>query len=368
MNHDETTYRGSLPKNVAALRTWHDAGPGEAALEPELQIVDPHHHLFGETTDAQYYRRPDLERDLKGGHRIVGTVYVEAYASGWRTSGPEHLRPVGEVEMIAGRVAGPANTPYGHCEVAAGIVAHADLTLGHAVNEVLEAQVDAAQGRLRGIRQLAAHDDGLVGRFIQHLPKQHLLADAGFRAGLAQLHRHGLTFDVWIYHHQMRELIELVDSLPKTTFILDHVGGLIGVGEFRSEREAAFDAWREDLRRLAARPNVFVKVGGMGMPVFGFGFEHRTQPPTSTELAQAWRPLIEVVLEAFGTQRCMFESNFPVDRQSCGYTELWNAFKLATRSLSPSERGDLFHRTACRVYRLELDTWSRRHATCCTAT
>jgi predicted TIM-barrel fold metal-dependent hydrolase len=357
MNHDDsTTYRGSLPKNAAALSTWHDTGPGEAALEPALPIVDPHHHLFGETTDAQYYRRSDLEGDLAGGHRIVGTVYVEAYSSGWRTSGPEHLRPVGEVEIIASQVAGPANTAHGHCEVAAGIVAHADLTLGQGVNEVLEAQLDAAQGRLRGIRQVAAHDDGLVGHFIQHLPKRHLLADTGFRAGLAQLHRHGLSFDVWIYHHQMRELIELVDCFPQTTFILDHVGGLIGVGEFRSQREAVFASWREDLGRLAARPNVYVKIGGMGMPVSGFGFEHRTRPPTSGELAQAWLPLIEVVLDAFGTKRCMFESNFPVDRQSCGYTELWNAFKLATRCLSPDERSDVFHRTACLAYRLKLNT------------
>jgi predicted TIM-barrel fold metal-dependent hydrolase len=317
--------------------------------------VDPHHHLFGEDMDALYYRRAELERDLAGGHRIIGTVYVEAYGSGWRTTGPEHLRPVGEVETIVGKAAGPVRTVSGYCEIAAGIVAYADLTLGHAVAEVLEAHLAAAQGRLRGVRHISARDDGLVGRFIKHLPRKHQLGDNAFRTGLGQLSKHGLSFDVWIYQHQLNELIELVDHLPDTTFVLDHVGGLIGVGEYRSERAAVFAGWKQKVQDLARRPNVCVKVGGMGMPVFGFGFEHRQRPATSVELAQAWQPLIDVCLDAFGTKRCMFESNFPVDHQSCGYTELWNAFKLATRGMSSEERGDLFHRTACSVYRLPLD-------------
>ncbi len=349
---DLASYRGSMPRSTEELLAWHGKAQKEEALEPDLPIVDPHHHLFGNDTDSHYYRLSDLERDLTGGHRIVGTVYVEAYGAGWRKIGPQALRPVGEVERIVEICATPLATRYGPCTVAAGIVAHADLTLGHAVTEVLEAHAAAAQGRLRGVRQLAARDDGLVGRFIKELPRQHLLMNPDFRIGLSQLKKHGLSFDVWVYHHQLHELIDLADSAPETPIVLDHVGGLIGVGEFRSDRAAVVAQWKNDLRKLAERPNVYVKVGGMSMPVFGFGFEQRERPATSAELAQAWQPLIDTCIDTFGTRRCMFESNFPVDNQSCGYTELWNAFKLATRSLSPDERNDLFYRTACQVYRL----------------
>lgn len=353
MNDDDlTSYRGSMPKNTEALRSWHGRVQKEAALEPELPIVDPHHHLYGAVGDSHHYRLDDLARDLAGGHRIVKTVYVEAYGSGWHTTGPEHLRPVGEVESILEKTAMPIRTAHGTCEVAAGIVAHADLTLGEAVTEVLEAHVRAGQGRLRGVRHIAAHDDGLVGRFIKEMPRKDLLMDGNFRTGLAQLKKYGLSFDAWVYHHQLDELIQLADSCPETPIVLNHVGGLIGVGEFRSERASILAQWKGKLRALAERPHVYVKVGGMGMPVFGFGFEHQERPATSAQLAQAWQPLIDTCIDAFGTGRCMFESNFPVDKQACGYTELWNAFKLATRSLSADERSDMFYRTACWVYRL----------------
>lgn len=345
---DLTRYAGSMPRSTERLGDWHGSTLREEALEPELPIVDPHHRLFGDVADTQYYRPVDLARDLSGGHRIVKTVYVEAYRSGWRKAGPEHLRPVGEVEQMVGRLAVPVPTPRGPCEVAAGIVAHVDLTLGHAVSEVQEAHAIAARGHLRGVRHMTAHDDGLVGRFI----KEDLLMDASFRAGFSQLKSHGLSFDAWVYHHQLGELIDLADSYPDTPIVLDHVGGLIGVGEYRSARVATFAGWKLRMRELAARPNVLVKVGGMGMPVFGFGFEHRERPATSAELALAWRPIVETCIDMFGTQRCMFESNFPVDRQSCGYTELWNAFKRITHAMTAQERDDLFHRTACRVYRL----------------
>ncbi|CAE6843156.1 amidohydrolase family protein [Paraburkholderia domus] len=352
---DLASYRGSMPRNTRELQKWHRSVERESALEPELRIVDPHHHLYGVATDTQHYRLTDLESDLNGGHRVVGTVYVEAYGTGWLETGPTHLRPVGEVEMIVEKVAGPVTTEHGICEVAAGIVAHADLTLGSAVTEVLEALLEAGQGRLRGVRHMTACDDGLVGRFIKEMPRKHLLNDASFQRGLAQFGKYGLSFDVWSYHHQLAEVIELVDRFPGTPIVLNHVGGLIGVGEYRSERGEVFAQWQDDLRRLAERPNVFVKVGGMGMPVFGFGFEHRGRPALSVELTQAWQPLIDACVDAFGTKRCMFESNFPVDNQTCGYTELWNAFKLATRSMSFDERSDMFYRTACTVYRLGMD-------------
>lgn len=341
-----------MPKSTEDLLKWHGSAPREEVLEPELPMIDPHHHLFGEVTDTHYYRLSDFERDLADGHCIVKTVYVEAFEPGWHKTGPEHLRPVGEVEKIVKSAAMPLPTRHGHCEIAAGIVAHADLTRGYAVAEVLEAHLAAAKGRLRGVRQMIAHDDGLVGQFIQQMPKKHLLMDTQFRAGFSRLQSHGLSFDVWGFHHQLDELIHLVDSYPATTVVLDHVGGLLGVAEYRSDRGAVLARWKAQLLKLAERPNVYAKIGGMGTPHSGFGFEHHQRPGTSAQLAEAWWPLIDTCITAFGTQRCMLESNFPVDGQSCGYTELWNAFKLATRSMSPQERHDLFYRTACKVYRL----------------
>ncbi|VTU36633.1 putative metal-dependent hydrolase of the TIM-barrel fold protein [Variovorax sp. PBS-H4] len=348
-------YRGTLHRTTNELLDWQAGTLPEPALEPELPIVDAHHHLYGTPTDPHHYRLEDLERDFAGGHRIIATVYVEGYQSGWHRSGPQALRPVGEVLKIAALAQSGVSLSQGPCKLAAGIVSHADLLLGDEVAEVLEAQLEAGRGRLRGVRHAAAHEDGAVGRFVLHPAKPHLLADPVFRKGLSQVHRFGLSFDAWIYHLQLGELADLADALPELSIVLNHVGGLIGVGDYRRHRAANVARWRHDLGRLAACPNVSVKVGGMGMPVFGFGFEHRGTPPTSLELAQAWQPLIDACIEAFGAQRCMFEGNFPVDKQSCGYTELWNAFKRATRSLSPVERAALFCGTACRVYRLAVN-------------
>lgn len=353
-DQDLGRYRGTLHRTTAELRDWHAGAPAEAALEPELPIVDAHHHLYGAAADPHHYQLADLERDMAGGHRIVATVYVEAYRSGWHPTGPEHLRPVGEVRKIVGLTQAPIRRAGGSCTVAAGIVSHADLLLGDRVAEVLEAQLEAGQGRLRGVRHSAAYDPGTIGRFVLHPAKPQLLADTAFRKGLAQVQRFGLSYDTWLYHPQLADLSDLADAFPGTPIVLNHAGGLIGVAEYRPDRAAHLAQWRDGLRRLAARPNVFVKVGGLGMPVFGFGFEHGKRPAATAALVQAWQPLIDACLDAFGPRRCMFEGNFPVDKQSCGYTQVWNAFKLATRSLSRDERADLFCETACRVYRLPV--------------
>jgi predicted TIM-barrel fold metal-dependent hydrolase len=313
-----------------------------------MAIVDAHHHLFGTAEDANFYRLSDLEQDLGSGHRIIGTVYVEGYASGWRQIGPELLKPIGEIEMIVNQ----AEASRSACQIAAGIVTHVDLSSGDGVAAVLNAAVEAGKGRLRGVRDIPARDDGLVGRFIKKIPRAHMLGDPAFRRGFAQLQRFGLSYDVWIYHHQFDELFDLVDAFPNTPIVLDHVGGLIGVGEYAADRRSVFAGWERNMRALAQRSSVCVKIGGLGMPVFGFGFEHEDRTATSAELAQAWQPLIDVCVDAFGPSRCMFESNFPVDSQSCGYVELWNAYKLATRTLAADERRDMFYRTACRTYRM----------------
>lgn len=352
MNDLDSLYRGNTPRTTAELLEWHARASPENALEPQMPIVDPHHHLFATEGDVRYYRMQDLVGDLSTGHKVIGTVYVEAYFAGWRQSGPEALRPVGEVERIAGLTRSPLSLAHGPCRAAAGIVAYADLRLGDEVARVLEAEIAAAEGRLRGVRHIAAWDGGTVGRHIAHPVQRYLLADPGFRRGVAQLGRQGLSFDAWTYHHQLAELLDLVDACPDTRIVLDHVGGPIGIAEFRPKKADLLSKWSHDLRALAARPNVSVKVGGLGMAVFGFGFEHGAKPATSAELARAWQPYIDACIEAFGPQRCMFESNFPVDKHSCGYAELWNAYKLATRALSEDERRDMFYRTACRAYRL----------------
>ncbi|MCC6196876.1 MAG: amidohydrolase family protein [Burkholderiales bacterium] len=345
-------YRGSFPRSSREAKAWHARAAAVTALEPRLPIVDAHHHLFGSLADTVHYPLEDLTRDLACGHRVLATVYVEAYESGWRTSGPEALRPVGEIDAIVALTRTPLPTPQGSCEVAAGIVGYADLTLGDEVADVLQAQKVAGEGRLRGVRHRAATDDGTVGRFIKDRPRPHLLLEPGFRRGFAHLERCGLSFDAWLYHTQLHELVDLADAFPNTIIVVDHVGAPMGVAEWRPKRLEVLAQWERDLRALAARPNVCVKIGGMGMVVFGFGFEHSDRAPTAVELARSWQPLIDVCIDAFGTHRCMFESNFPPDQQSCSYVELWNAFKLATRTLTDWERCDLFYRTACRTYRL----------------
>lgn len=343
-----------MPKSTSDLLDWYAIKPRETAVEPDLPIVDPHVHIFGSEKDTQYYQMKDYALDLAGGHNVVKTVYMEAYRSAWRTSGPDHLRSVGEVESIVHQSKEPLITKFGHCEFAAGIVASIDLTKGAEVIETLDAHVEAGQGRLRGVRQVAAYDNGLVGSFIKELPPAGLLDDPNFRTGIAKLKDYDLSFDVWIYHHQLDKFISLVDSFTDITFVLNHMGGLIGVGPYKENRGNAFASWKFNLRRLAERPNVYIKVGGLGMPVCGFNFDHQLHPATSHDLSNAWRPMIDTCIAAFGTKRCMFESNFPVDRQSAGYTEIWNAFKLTTTSLSTTERNHMFFETALRAYRLGM--------------
>ncbi len=348
---EEPIYRGNRPRSTTELSQWHAMSTGEAVLEPKLPIVDAHHHIFGKPTDEKFYCLEDLEQDIASGHNIVGTVWLEAYEDGWRTSGPEELRSVGEVEGVLRKISKPVRSAHGLCQVAAGMVSNVNFMVGDRVAEVLDAHIAAAEGRLCGVRHHASYDAGPAGRFaMPAIP--HLLADANFRRGFAHLSRSGLCFDALVYHTQLDDVVDLADAFPDVPMVLNHVGQFLGVANYASRREGEFAGWKKSLRDLAARPNVCVKVGGMGMPMFGFGFESGPAPANSGELAQAWKPFIESSIEAFGPQRCMFESNFPVDKQSCTYLALWNAFKLASASYSPDDRRELFYRTACRIYRL----------------
>jgi len=344
-------YRGSIYRNDQDLRAWLATRPTEPALEPYLPIVDPHHHLW-DTPQRGCYLLAELLADLRGGHNIVSTVFAECHAM-YRAEGPDELRPVGEVEFVRGIAAMSASGNYGPTRIAEAIVGRADLTIGEPVRAVLEAQIEAGGGRFRGIRNSTAWDGNeSVGKYVaQHVP-QHRLLDPAFHRGFAQLAGLGLSFDAWLYHPQLPDLIDLARAFPDTTIILDHVGGVLGVGPYAGHRADIMPGWRANLAALAESPNVQVKLGGLGMTHFGFDFHLRPHPAASTELAAAWRPYIETCIELFGVDRCMFESNFPPDKQSCGYAEIWNAFKHITAGASASEKTALYSGTARRVYRL----------------
>ncbi|MGF6545796.1 amidohydrolase family protein [Paraburkholderia youngii] len=345
-------YFDHRPRHTVQLEEWHVTAAKEEVLEPALPIVDAHHHLYGDLGDDHHYNLSQLTNDLSSGHSVIGTIYVEAYASGWRTDGPEEQKPIGEVELISTLTRDPLILHHGTCQAAAGIVSFVDLSRGTAARDVIEAQIIAANGKLRGVRHAVANNSGLVGRTIPNMPKPYLLADSKFRDGIAELARLNLTFEVWCYHYQLPEVCSLADAFPELKIVINHLGGVIGVAEFRSMQMRVRAEWNDHMRDLSRRPNVTMKIGGLGMPVFGFGFEYGKQPASSHALAAEWRPFFDVCIETFGPSRCMLESNFPVDKQSCSYVALWNAFKMLSQRLSTEERRDLFYRSACRVYQL----------------
>lgn len=322
----------------------------EPILEPALPIVDPHHHLW-DRPDWRYLL-PDLLADLNAGHNVVATVFVQARAF-HRAGGPEEMRPVGETEFVNGVAAMSASGRYGASRVCAGIVGHADLRLGTRVEAVLDALACAGGDRFRGIRHITAHDDDPVMLNPGYPMPAHLMEDRTFREGFATLARKGMTFDAWLYHPQIAELTALARAVPEARIVIDHVGGPLGIGRYAGKREAVFATWQKAIRELAKCPNVHVKLGGLGMRINGFGFEDADQPPSSETLASAWRPYIETAIEAFGADRCMFESNFPVDKGSYSYAVCWNTFKRLASGASASEKTALFSGTASRFYRLE---------------
>jgi predicted TIM-barrel fold metal-dependent hydrolase len=260
------------------------------------------------------------------------------------------MQPVGETEFVQGIAAQSESGQYGKTRVAAGIVGFADLTLGAAVKPVLEAHIATGKGRFRGIRHSSAWDASSDIRSAAKIPK--LLLDSKFREGFACLKEYDLSFDAWLYHPQLMDLADLARAFPDTLIILDHIGGPLGIGPYAGKRDEVFQSWKNDIAALAACPNVVIKLGGLGMPWCGFGWHERTTPPSSAELAEIMAPYYHWCIEQFGVDRCMFESNFPVDKVSYSYTVMWNAFKRISRGFSPQAHSALFHDTAARVYRL----------------
>jgi L-fuconolactonase len=343
------TTAAALSLHLPVRQEWLDRRR-EEIIEPDLPIVDPHHHLVDRPETGRYLL-PELLADLRSGHNVTATVYLE-WLSMYRATGPAELRPVGEIEFAAGVAAMAASGTYGKTQVCAGIVGYADLTLGAAVEKVLQAMITAGGGRFRGIRFItASHPDQTAWGSMVTRP-EGLLMDTRVREGFARLAPLGLSFDAWMYHTQLGELVDLAHAFPETQIVLDHVGGAIGLGRYAGKRDEVFAEWTARIRELAACPNVHVKLGGLGMRMFGFDLHTRELPPSSEELAAAWRPYIETCIAAFGPERAMFESNFPVDKGSCSYHVLWNAFKRIAGGCSAAEKQALFARTATQFYRL----------------
>lgn len=331
-------------------RTWLSRTV-EVALEPELEIVDPHHHLWSEPVGDRYprYDLADLRDDTGAGHNVVATVFIDC-SSNYYTDGPEHLRPVGETAWTATRADESDRTPGARI---AAIVSYADLTLGEGVEEVLQAHVAAGGGRFRGIRHIGAWDaDERIARSSRN-PPPDLYAMPSFRTGMGVLGRLGMTFEAWQYHPQLPEVVDLARACPEVTIIVNHIGAPLGIGPYADRRDEVMAAWRPPMEQLAALPNTVLKVGGIGMTRYGMGLERNENPPTSDELLAVWGDTLSWCIEQWGPERCMFESNFPVDRMSLSYPVLYNALKKIAAPFSATERDAMFYGTASRIYRLD---------------
>lgn len=320
----------------------------EEIIEPQRPICDPHHHLWDHP--GSRYLLDELLADTGSGHNVVSTVFVEC-SSMYRSAGAEAFKPVGETEFVNGVAAMSASGRYGAGRVCSGIVSYADLTLGADIGPVLDAHMQASN-RFRGIRHAAGWDSSDDVRNSHTNPPAGLFGEDSFRKGFAELRKRDLSFDAWLYHTQIHEVTDLARAFPDTTIILDHFGGPLGIGPYAGQREAIYTQWRSDLAALAECQNVVAKLGGIVMPINGFGFHNRDTPATSDEIVTATADYHRHAIDCFGADRCMFESNFPVDKQSCSYPVLWNAFKKMVADASDPEKASLFHDTAARVYRL----------------
>ena len=346
----------SSPTHIPVRPEWL-ATTQEEALDPGLPVVDSHHHLY-DRPDTRYLL-DDILRDLGAGHDVRATIFVQARAM-LRADGPAIERPIGETEFANGIAAMSASGQYGPTRLCAGIVGYADLMLGDAIRPVLEQHIAVAGGaaagggRFRGVRQPLTWDpDASLMNPVYPLD-EHMTDSAGFRAGFAQLAPLQLSFEAWVFFHQLSRVAALAHAFPDTRIVVNHCGGVLGIASYKGRRDEVFQTWRSGLARLARCPNVMIKLSGLGMRLGGFGFESAPQAPSSTTLAAAWRPWIQTCLETFGAARCMYGSNFPVDKGSYAHGVGLNALKRLTQEASPTERDDIFWRSASDFYRLPV--------------
>lgn len=339
---------------------WLARAPAEPIIEPGLPIIDTHHHLWrragsatGEAWEAPAFRYllDEFLTDCATGHNIVGSVFLQCHAM-HRATGPAQMRPVGETEFVAGIAAMSDSGGYGKTHVAAGIVGYADLTAGDWVTPVLEAHIRAGGGRFRGVRHSAGYDaDPVIGNSAPDL-KPGLYLRSEFRAGMAALAALGLSLDAWAFHPQMPEITDLARAFPSANIIVGHCGGPLGYGRYSGKQNEVFADWKRSITELAKCQNVTMKLGGMMMRLAAYDYMGIDAPPSSEQLAAHWRPYVETCIELFGAERCMAESNFPVEKMGIGFAALFNALKRLASGCSPEEKAAIFAGTARRVYRL----------------
>jgi predicted TIM-barrel fold metal-dependent hydrolase len=338
------------PSRQIAVREEWLAQVQEAPLDPALPIVDPHHHLWDRA--GERYLLDDLLRDTATGHDVRATVFVQCGAM-YRATGPEEELSLGETEFVNGVAAASASGTYGPVRACAGIIGFVDLTLGDRVAPLIEAHLATARTRFRGVRNRTAwHPSPEVRSNLLGSPPGPL-EDPSFMEGARRLAGYGLVLDIWAYQTQLPLVAAVARAMPDLTVVVDHCGGPLGVGPYAGRREEGFVEWRRDVLALAGLPNTVMKLGGLAMEVGGHDFHLRDLPPGSAVLEETWRPVIHTLIEAFGADRCMFESNFPVDKGMCGYGVLWNAFKRLASGAGEDERAALFAGTAARIYRLD---------------
>ena len=322
----------------------------EKVIEPEREICDPHHHLW-QRPGSKYLLEEFLE-DIAGGHNVKSTVFVECAAM-FNSDTPPELAPIGETEFVQGIAAMSASGGFGNCRVAQGIVGFADLSLGRCVKSTLEGHLGVAPKRFKGIRHATGWHSSQEIKNSHSNPSKGLMSSEKFLEGFEILGELDLSFDAWCYHEQLPEFAQLARANPDVTIILDHFGGPMGIGPYQGKMDEVFRRWREEVLELVPLENVFFKLGGINMKVNGFDWHKRALPPSSDELVEATARYYEVCIKEFGSERCMFESNFPVDKASVSYDVLWNAFKKIAWNLEESDKDNLFRKTAMRVYRLE---------------
>ena len=326
----------------------------EPTLEPEIPVCDAHHHFWDirpERIPYQRYLLHELAEDINSGHNVRSTVFVEA-RSMYRSDGPEEMRPVGEVEFVQGLAAASASGLYGPGRAAAAIVGHANLNLGDKVEPVLDALRAASPNRFRGIRHSVTWDSHPEVENTAAHQIEGQMASQNFRAGARVLARTGLSLDAWLYFPQLPELVDFARAVPDLTIILNHIGGLLRVGPYADRDDEVLASWRSGIAAVAECPNVTVKLGGIGMPRTGFDWATRDQPIGSEEMAESMAPFMTYCIDRFGPDRCMFESNYPVDKMAYSYNVMYNAFKRLSQGYSAAERASMFHDTAARVYRI----------------
>ncbi|MGF7159185.1 putative TIM-barrel fold metal-dependent hydrolase [Rhodoligotrophos appendicifer] len=320
----------------------------EEAIERDLPIVDPHFHFF--TGRGHDYLAANFLAELDQGHRVVGAIHVEANADFFAHGGAE-----GEMRFAAEQSAELLALQRGRAwRTAIGVVGYADLRKAN-LEEELDSLVEASQGSLKGIRNSSAWDPDPSVKNGHTSPPAGLLCDPAFRRGLRGIAARNLTFDSYCFFPQLPEVVKLARAVPEAKIVCDHMGGIIGIGPYKGRHDEFFDEWARNLAELSKCSNVFLKLGGMAMSVSGFGWHKRTRPLSSDEYAAHYQRWFDTAIDLFGCERCMFESNFPVDGVSISYGILWNAFKKIATRYSPAEKSALFRDTAINAYRLELN-------------